>query len=35
MKTPQLTKRSCDLQMDVHNNKDRNWKNKNNCCCYL
>ena len=24
MKTPQLTKRSCDLQIDVHDNKDRN-----------
>ena len=26
VKTPQLTKRSCDLQMDLHNNKDRNAK---------
>jgi len=24
VKTQQLTKHSCDLQMDVHNNKDRN-----------
>ena len=26
MKTPQLTKYSCNLQMDVHNNRDRNDK---------
>jgi len=26
VKTPQLTKHSCDLQIDVHNNKDRNVK---------
>jgi len=24
VKTPQLKKRSCDLQIDVHDNKDRN-----------
>src|SRR6218665_1453883 len=24
VKTPQLTKRSCDLQIEVHDNKDRN-----------
>jgi len=37
LQTPQLTKCSCDLQMDVHNNRDRNDKTitkKQEHCCY-
>jgi len=35
VKTPQLTKCNCDLQIDVHDNKDRNVitiNKKHNCC---